>query len=194
MIDEAHNRGLRVFLSNFSASHVDDFVTWGIDGFFKVPRIYRDTDGSMLTRAGQAGLPFALTFGGTEERYRLGTASAGQLEGYRIERHNALALLKHGAVPIFGADLGDKWDVTPRDVLRINTELMTGIGLSREEILISATRSAAQLLLGQEDLGTIASGQLADIIILERDPLVDLSALLDVQTVIKGGTVAVDKR
>lgn len=70
---------------------------------------------------------------------------------------------------------------------------MTGIGLSREEVLLAATRNAAQLL-GEQDLGTLEAGQLADIIIIDRDPLVDLSALLDVQVVIKGGEVAVDKR
>ena len=193
MVEEAHELGLRAFLSNYSGAHVNDFVTWGIDGFLKPPRIVRDEDGSVVARAGAAGLPFALPLGANEERYRLGTASESSLQSYKIERHNALAMLKYGAVPVFGADLGDKIGTTPADALRITARAMSGVGLSREEILLSATRNAAQALLGQDDLGTLEAGQLADLIVVDGDPLIDLGALADVQVVIKNGELVVDR-
>ena len=194
MIDEAHQQGLRVFLSNHSALHVNDFVAWGVDGLFKGPRTVRDEDGSLLQSAGAAGLPLVLPLGNTEERYRLSTASENAIQNYRIERANALTLLEHGAVPVFGADLGDKTGTTPGDVLRITIQAMYGVGLSREEILMAATRNAAQALLGRHDLGTLEPGQLADAIIVDGDPLIDLDALLNVKVVIKNGELVVDRR
>ena len=192
MIEEAHAHGLRVFLTNYSAGHVNDFVTWGIDGFLAPPRVVRDEDGSLLARA--AGLPFGVTIGATEERYRLGVASRGQVMVHKIGRENIFMMLKHGAVPVFSADLGDKIGTTPADVLRIAAEAMAGVGLSREEILLAATRDAAELILGRDDLGAIEPGRLADIIMVDGDPLIGIEDLLNVTLVIKGGELVVDNR
>ena len=40
-----------------------------------------------------------------------------------------------------------------------------------------------------DELGTIAAGKRADIVVLNRDPLADLGALRDIDTVIKDGVV-----
>ena len=192
MIEEAHAHGLRVFLTNFSAAHVNDFVSWGADGFLKPARIVRDTDGLLLASA--AGLPFAITIGTNEERHRLGLASEGETERHRIERENALTMLRYGAMPVFGADMGDKIGITPGEVLRITAKAMAGVGLSREEILLAATRHAAEALLGRDDLGALEPGRLADVIMVDGDPLADIEHLLNVTLVIKGGEVVVDRR
>ena len=192
MIEEAHARGLRVFLTNFSAAHVNDFVSWGLDGFLKPARIVRDTDGSLL--ASTQGLPFALTIGSNEKRHRLGLASEGAIERHRIERENALAMLRYGALPVFGADMGDQIGITPGEVLRATAFAMAGVGLSREEILLAATRTAAEEVLGRDDLGALEPGRLADVIMVDGDPLVDIEQLLNVSLVIKGGEVVVDRR
>ena len=71
---------------------------------------------------------------------------------------------------------------------------MAGIGLSREEILLAATRHAAEALLGRDDLGALEPGRLADVIMVEGDPLADIEHLLNVTLVIKGGEVVVDRR
>jgi len=52
----------------------------------------------------------------------------------------------------------------------------------------AATYWPAQLLK-QPDLGTIASGQLADVIVLDGDPLTDMTALRHIVHVVKDGTV-----
>ena len=55
------------------------------------------------------------------------------------------------------------------------------------------TRHAAAGV-SRSDLGTIEAGKTADLVILGGDPLADIDALLDVEVVIKGGRVVVDKR
>jgi imidazolonepropionase-like amidohydrolase len=194
LIDAAHERNLKVFLTQSDATNVVELVAAGIDGFLHPPKRTADYDGSLVAPAAVRHLPVAITIGSYEEMYRLGNASVDQLRSYRIRRQNILKLLELGAIPVFGSDLGDKPGTTPRDIIRIVTTAMTGVGLTREQVLQAATRNAAQVLLGQHDLGTLEPGSFADIIIVDGDPIIDLNALANVEIVIKGGEVVVDKR
>ena len=54
--------------------------------------------------------------------------------------------------------------------------------------LRSATSVAAELL-GRDDLGSLASGKLADIVAMPGDPLADIAATANVDFVMKDGVV-----
>jgi hypothetical protein len=196
IIDEAHKRRLRVFLeSPLDAADVPSLTKWGIDGFLQPPGNTADPTGVLQAAAGKKGLPIAITLGDVEERQRLtAQVSVQDLERYRLMRQNTLAALKLGAIPVFGADLGDKRGLTPREVIRITARSMAGLGLSNEAILRAATRDAARKILGREDLGTLEPGKVADIIMVDGDPLRDLEALSRVELVIKGGAVVFDQQ
>jgi imidazolonepropionase-like amidohydrolase len=53
----------------------------------------------------------------------------------------------------------------------------------------SATTRAAELLRMEKQIGSLATGKLADIIAVEGDPLKDIKALSRVTFVMKGGKV-----
>ena len=57
------------------------------------------------------------------------------------------------------------------------------------EAIVSATRSAAELLDQSERLGSIAPGKLADVIAVPGDPLTDTSQFGKVHFVMKNGKV-----
>lgn len=194
--DEAHRRNLRVFLeSPINAAEVPDLVKWGIDGFLHPPGMVLDQNGTLLAAAGKKHLPVAINLGVSEERHRLSPQiPPAELEKYKILRHNTLALLKAGATPVFGTDLGDKSGVSPDDMIRIGVRSLSGLGLTPTQILHAATRDAARSMLGREDLGTLEPGKTADVIIVDGDPLSDLEALTKVVVVIKEGTVVADHR
>ena len=63
------------------------------------------------------------------------------------------------------------------------------IGLSPAEAIRAATSSAAQCIGCQDELGTVEVGKLADLIVVDGDPLSDIGALQEVLLVIKGGKV-----
>jgi imidazolonepropionase-like amidohydrolase len=65
--------------------------------------------------------------------------------------------------------------------------LMAENGLPPMQALQAATRNAAAICRADDRLGTVEVGKLADLIVVERDPLADLSALADVRLVMKGG-------
>jgi len=56
-------------------------------------------------------------------------------------------------------------------------ELLVGIGLSPMEAIVSATRIAAETLGLGSRLGTLEPGKLADLIVVEGDPLKDITVL-----------------
>lgn len=65
---------------------------------------------------------------------------------------------------------------------------------SRRDLMRIMTRNAAAAILRSDDYGTLEAGKAADIVLLDGNPLADIDALFEVQVVIKGGEVVVDKR
>lgn len=61
------------------------------------------------------------------------------------------------------------------------------LGVSPMETIQSATLWPARFLRREQDLGVLAPGRLADIILVRGDPLTDMTVMRDVRVVIQGG-------
>ncbi len=72
-------------------------------------------------------------------------------------------------------------------------ELMTELGLSPREVIETATRRNAEFLHKDKEIGTIAVGKLADILVVERNPLEDVKNVGRIMVVMQNGIV-VDTR
>ena len=107
---------------------------------------------------------------------------------WEANRQNLL-LASQGGVRIFmGTGAGDPtvfYGYSAHEELR----LMTESGLSPMQALVAATKSAADFLGLGDRLGTIEAGKLADILIVNGNPLEDISATRRLKQVIKGGRV-----
>lgn len=68
-------------------------------------------------------------------------------------------------------------------------ELYVKAGIPNAEVLRIATLGAARVMKLEKSTGAIEPGKVADLIIVEGDPLVDMSRLRDVVTVVKDGRV-----
>ena len=66
---------------------------------------------------------------------------------------------------------------------------LTKRGLSALEAIRAATTSAAELLGMSDQIGTVEAGKYADLVAVDGNPLHDISALLRVKFVMKGGLV-----
>jgi imidazolonepropionase-like amidohydrolase len=97
----------------------------------------------------------------------------------------AVRAAKEAGVTIVAGTDSFGTDVTP-----IGTEarLLAEAGLTPLEALQSATVHAARLL-GQDDVGRLVRGSLADVVVVDADPLTDASALEKVRVVVAQGAV-----
>jgi len=66
-------------------------------------------------------------------------------------------------------------------------EFHADYGLAPAPVLAALTRNAAELLGREDDLGSLEAGKLADLIVVDGNPLAEISALWRVETVVKGG-------
>lgn len=64
-------------------------------------------------------------------------------------------------------------------------------GLTPRDVLLASTRDGAEALGKENELGTLAPGKLADVIVVKGDPLADIEALGTVTVVVRDGEVIV---
>lgn len=85
--------------------------------------------------------------------------------------------------------------VPPQDILVREVEWMVKDGMSELDALHSATINAAKILGEEADLGSLEAGKLADVVVVQGDPLADMGILAEAQRirlVLKGGVAAKD--
>lgn len=82
----------------------------------------------------------------------------------------------------------------PGGAFHREVRLLGRAGLTPEQIIRAATGNAAEHLGRDEDLGTLEAGKLADLIVVDGNPLEDVSALRQVEVVVKDGEAVVDDR
>ncbi|MFD5319958.1 amidohydrolase family protein [Streptomyces sp. NPDC127098] len=79
--------------------------------------------------------------------------------------------------------------VPPAVYYHLNMQALVRNGVSPHQALRSATVEGARALGLSEDLGTVEPGKLADLVLVEGDPLADIAAAAAVRQVVVGGTV-----
>lgn len=117
----------------------------------------------------------------TEEFDRAHAAWPKQLELVR-RLHQAGVLLT------VGSDFASPW-VIPGVAFHQELVLLESAGPSRSQVLTMATRNGAQALGILEEAGTIEPGKRADLVILEADPLQNLSNTRRILYVVLGGDI-----
>ena len=96
--------------------------------------------------------------------------------------------IEAGAVMGMGTDSGTPMNFHTEALWR-EAKAHVDMGMSPRRAISALTRIGANILGKQRDLGTIEPGKLADIIVVNGNPLYDITALAHVETVIKGGRV-----
>ena len=126
-------------------------------GAIAVPTLI--TNEALASEGAQLGLP-------AESVAKIETARRGGL--------NSLEVFRAAGVPMaFGTDLLGESHRLQSEEFRIRAEV-----LGAHETLRSATLVAAQVLRREGQLGVVAAGAVADLIVVDGDPLKDISRLL----------------
>lgn len=186
LVDEAHNRGLKVASHAHGAEGIINALIAGADTIEHASFI--DDQGIRLAIENDAALSMDIYV--TE--YILGEgASAGileeSLEKERMtgatQRSNFRKAVEAGATIVYGTDAG----VYPHGQNAKQLSRMTRFGMTPLQALQSATTVAAEVMgLGYE-VGRIEAGYAADFVAVEGNPIEQIELLETPSAVIKGG-------
>jgi imidazolonepropionase-like amidohydrolase len=97
--------------------------------------------------------------------------------------HMLKKLYDNGITIVAGTDVGSGY------ALDRELEIYNQAGIAAAEVLRMATLTAARVMKRDNELGSIASGKLADMILVEGDPSTNISDIRKIDTVTKGGAV-----
>jgi imidazolonepropionase-like amidohydrolase len=98
--------------------------------------------------------------------------------------------MKAGVKIAFGTDVGGfSWDIDPA----LQFQSLVKLGMTPRQAIETSIKTGAELLGLQNDIGTIEKGKFADIIVVDGDPLVDVSVLQKVTQTMKGGVLYTPK-
>jgi hypothetical protein len=112
--------------------------------------------------------------------------------GHKNAQEFVRRLAKAGGRIVAGTDAGGAASVPGLSVHQ-ELEVLVDAGLTPMQALVAATRTPAEMIRKDYKLGTIAPKKLADLVILDADPLADIRNTRKIGTVIKNGEI-VDSR
>ncbi len=100
-----------------------------------------------------------------------------------------LKRVSDAGIPIaMGTDAGNPLTLHGPSVYA-EMEAMQAAGLSPAGVLTAATRGGSQALGLDREIGTIEKGKIADLLIVDADPSLDIANLRKVKSVVRGGAV-----
>lgn len=122
------------------------------------------------------------------ERRRALLENPPKLEEPTVALQNLARVHQAGVTVAAGTDAGNIGTLHGPSLFA-ELALMQKAGLSPRQVLLAATEGGAKLMGREKELGTIAPGMLADLVVLTANPLVDLAGCAQVDVVLKGGKV-----
>jgi imidazolonepropionase-like amidohydrolase len=108
-------------------------------------------------------------------------------EGFKKRQQFVGMCSRAGVKIIAGTDGPGLGTLVPGYGLHHELELLVESGLSPDQALRAATLTAAEVLGKDKELGSVEPGKLADMLIVEADPLADIRNAGKIELVIKGG-------
>lgn len=107
-----------------------------------------------------------------------------------ILRANTKRAYNAGLLVVSGSDTGNSGAGLLNGLTaQVELQLLVESGLSPRQVLRIATINAARMVGREHDLGSVEPGKLADLLILDADPLANIEHVYLIHRIIRGGVV-----
>jgi imidazolonepropionase-like amidohydrolase len=156
---------------------VSTFVYETTPPFFADPLFLKHADPTTVSRLREPAYQQAMAKSRAAQLYKA---------GLDIANANLKKLSDAGVTIAMGTDTGPPARFQGYFEL-MELELMAGAGLTPRQVLASATRDAARCMKLDKDLGTLERGKWADFVVLDADPLADISNVKKISAVYVAG-------
>ncbi|MET7321866.1 amidohydrolase family protein [Streptomyces sp. NPDC005549] len=177
-IETAHERGLRVTVHTTQQAAAREAIEAGADGLEHGVTVEPLTDHSLIDLMSERDITY--------------TPTLWIDDAHPDARGNLKKVAEAGVHVVLGSDT-----FSGRGLFGANTleeaELMVAAGMTPTQVLTAATSGAARQCV-RPDLGTVAPGKRADLLVLNADPTADIGNLRDLSVVILDGRVVTDTR
>lgn len=195
VVEEAHFRGgIKVMAHAHGTEGIKNAVKAGIHSIEH--GTYADREScQMMADAGTYLIPTSVVI-----NLNLKKALANELPEYsrqgaieiaKVHHENMKMAYEMGVNMVAGTDCG----VVEHGVNLLELKYLCDIGMEPSEAILAGTKRAAECMGWQHRVGTLEKGKLADIVLVKKDPLEDISLLTDKENilmVIKDGNVYKD--
>ncbi|RRV10413.1 amidohydrolase family protein [Pseudomonas sp. v388] len=176
IVDEAEAANTYVMAHAYTARAIRRAIECGVRTIEHGNLVDAET-AQLMAEKGAFAVPTQVTYemlAEYGERFGLPADSVAKIEDVRLAGRNALKLYADAGVPMgYGSDLLGEMHEYQSHELRIRAEVLGNLAALR-----SATSVAAQILQREGELGCIAEGALADLLVVDGDPLTDINCLV----------------
>ena len=191
IVDEAHRRGLKVSSHSIGDAAVNRALDVGVD-VIEHSHGMKDETRERLKESGKIIVP---TFSNPHFHKIVGRHLGLPEETLEVDQRHIDAQIENFQtcqelkIPIaMGTDMTGA-PIQPHGEQAAELELMVKYGMKPMDAIVSATKIGSLALGLENDLGTVVSGKYADLIAVKEDPTQNISALTNVDFVMKEGTV-----
>jgi len=216
IVDDEHRHGLRVVVHVAREAGARNAIAAGADGLAHPVWAEAESEGFVRLMA-RRRIPFATTLAVADQygrlvhhpeyldrpdyalvvpaaerermrdrqraQYAAQPVAAWREQSLPTEMRNVARIVRAGGVAALGTDL-----VSGASSHR-EMQLLRDAGLSPLQIIRIATLNAAAFLGRDREIGSIAAGKIADLVLLNRDPSTDIDATEDIAMVIHRGFI-----
>lgn len=180
IIDTAHRRGVPVTVHVTAVMNLAKAVDYGFD---EIAHMVADrlSDGQLITKMIASDIHWVPTLE-LWSFFNLAPAAVANLRGF----------VQAGGKVALGTDFSGALKPFQLGMPMREIELMQEAGMTPMQIVVAATKHAAHVCNLEATLGTLERGKVADVLVVNGDPLQDLHALTNVRLVVRSGTIIRD--
>ena len=193
LVGESHALGRRVMCHALGSPGLDVALKAGVDSIEH--GCYLDVNPEHLKRMADEGIffvPTLLVYG----YHRESQSPHVRVRAQDLQKHHIASIqraLELGVPIAAGTDAGGHGH--PKNAGEL--QCLVDAGMTPMQALRAATQWAAQCLALEREVGTVEKGRLADLVVVNGNPLEDFGVLLDparIELVLKGGAICTDRR